>query len=247
VLSIIIPVYNGASVLPKFWARLKPVIDQLSCGCEVIFIDDGSFDESLELLKAICSGESNAAWISLAENRGQQTAVLCGLRHSRGDWLLTIDDDLQHPPEFIPILLDKALSGSFDAVYAVAEKGTANTGGRVRDGFFSILLGKPAGLRIGSYRIFSRTAAGHIANAGGRFVYISAELFGGDFRVSSIGYPSPAEPAAQSLPSRYGTMRRLKLYLTLVLWYTPVIKQITGGLFGRKNHQYDISCTGGFL
>lgn len=242
ILSIVIPVYNGASGINPLWGVLKPVLGAFNGSSEVIFVDDGSSDGSLDLIKTICCEDSSAAWIQFAENRGQQAAVLCGLRHCRGDWVVTIDDDLQHPPEFIPVLHRTAIEGGFDAVYAVSGESALRPGGRLRDAFFSLLLGKPSGMRIGSYRIFSREAVEHICRAEGRFVYISAELFRGDFYFGTVAITEGgSKPAA--LPSRYGTFKRFKLYLRLVLWYTPVFRMITRKLI--RGGQYDIVATGG--
>jgi undecaprenyl-phosphate 4-deoxy-4-formamido-L-arabinose transferase len=244
VVSIIIPVYNGKSGLDALWKRLEPVLASMSCPGEVLFIDDCSTDGSLALIRKICAGSAAAGWASLAENRGQQAAVLCGLRLCRGDWAVTIDDDLQHPPELIPRLYEKAKGGGFDAVYAVP-CGHTGTGARMRDLFFSSLLGKPSGMRIGSFRIFSREAVNHISRGGGRFVYISAELFRGDFRVSSFDYQfmQPLVPG----PSRYGLVRRLWLYIRLVFWYNPAIRFIARRLGALRKQSYLISETGGIL
>lgn len=243
-LSVIIPVFNGEAGLAALYQRLEPVLDSLDDGCEIIFIDDGSSDGSLALIKEICCGSKIAGWASLADNCGQQTAVLCGLRLCRGDRVVTLDDDLQHPPEFIPELLSKAAGGGFDAVYAVPG-GSANAGGRMRDAFFSVLLGKPEGMKIGSFRIFSRAAVDYICRADSRFVYISAELFSRDFKVTSVNYNPESRPIAG--PSRYGTLRRLGLYLRLVIWYTPVFRGPVKILTGCGKPQYVIAETGGII
>ncbi|MBI9109398.1 MAG: glycosyltransferase family 2 protein [Spirochaetales bacterium] len=250
-LSVIIPVYNGGAGLKALWTRLEPVMKALGCPWEVVFVDDGSTDGSIEQIKGICTTEPSSAWVRLAENRGQQAAVLCGFRHCSGDWAVTIDDDLQHPPEFIPALYSEAEEGRFDAVYAVPGNGSGKAGGLIRDGFFSILLGKPAGMKIGSFRILSRAAVDLICAADGRFVYISAELFSGALRIGSIRYPAEPQAALPAQPSRYGTSGRLILYLKLFLWYTPVIRRLTrlltegpGIVSGCR--QYRVADKGGF-
>ena len=116
--SLVVPVYNGRTNLQELVERLSEILCQDDY--ELIFIDDGSTDGSLDEIKRLCAELPRAGWISLAGNYGQQIAVLCGLRHSRGDWIVTLDDDLQHPPEMIPVMLKKAEAG-FDAVYAVSE------------------------------------------------------------------------------------------------------------------------------
>lgn len=168
-------------------------------------------------------------------------AVLCGLRYSRGDCIITMDDDLDHPSDMISKLYDELKKGC-DAVYAVPAGGSRG-GGLMRDIFFRLFLKKPAGLRIGSYRIFSRLAADRIIKAEQPFVYISAELFRAGLRVSSIQYEKQKTAAAEHespKTSRYTFGSRLRLYLKLLRWYGPVSSR-------RAGHQYDIEQSGGCL
>jgi len=104
--SIVIPVFNEAANLPALWARLKPVVEQLGRPWEVVLIDDGSTDRSLEILRDIAAGESGRVRVvELARNFGQHSAILAGFRQCRGDVVVTLDADLQNPPEEIPRLL----------------------------------------------------------------------------------------------------------------------------------------------
>ena len=238
-LSAIVPVYNGGEKLDALMLRLEPVLRKADPDFEIIFIDDGSTDGSLGVLRRLCAPGSRASYASFSRNFGQQAAVLCGLRLCRGDLAVTIDDDLGHPPESIPEMI-AALVG-YDAVYAVPAGG-GSSGGTARDALFSLLLGKPRGLRIGSYRLFSRDAVVHIARAQGLFVYISAELFGGGFRVCSIEYPSDEKDGQES---RYNLLRRIKLYLRLLLWYMPAAGWVLRRF--RRGPQYIIAERGGEL
>ncbi|HRH40435.1 MAG TPA: glycosyltransferase family 2 protein [Pyrinomonadaceae bacterium] len=120
-LSIVIPVYNSQLVLPTLAERLNQVLPQITQQFEVILVNDGSADDSwIEILRL--SKEYN--WIkgfSLMRNYGQHNAVLCGIRAAQNGIIVTMDDDLQHPPEEIIKLLAKLEEG-FDVVYGKPEQ-----------------------------------------------------------------------------------------------------------------------------
>ncbi|MDB5108188.1 MAG: UDP-4-amino-4-deoxy-L-arabinose-oxoglutarate aminotransferase [Candidatus Binatus sp.] len=104
--SIIVPVFNESANLEALWARLKPVLEGLGRAWETIFIDDGSRDDSLKILGRIAADqEGRVRVVELARNFGQHSAILAGFRQSRGDVVVTLDADLQNPPEEIPRLL----------------------------------------------------------------------------------------------------------------------------------------------
>ncbi|MFI5352722.1 MAG: glycosyltransferase [Candidatus Binatales bacterium] len=103
--SIVIPVYNEAANLRALWERLRPVLDSIVRPSEVIFIDDGSSDSSLEILREFAAADGRVRVVELARNFGQHAAIMAGFRECRGDVIVTLDADLQNPPEEIPRLL----------------------------------------------------------------------------------------------------------------------------------------------
>jgi undecaprenyl-phosphate 4-deoxy-4-formamido-L-arabinose transferase len=104
--SIVVPVFNESANLPSLWARLKPVLDGLDRPWETVFIDDGSRDDSLSILREIAAGEGGRVRVvELARNFGQHSAILAGFKQSRGEIVVTLDADLQNPPEEIPRLI----------------------------------------------------------------------------------------------------------------------------------------------
>jgi undecaprenyl-phosphate 4-deoxy-4-formamido-L-arabinose transferase len=113
--SIVIPVYNSAEVLPSLCARLAAVLPALGEGTEVIFVNDGSVDRSWETLQRLTAEHPWAHSLDLMRNYGQHNALLCGIRQARRGIVVTMDDDLQHPPEEIPRLL--AQLDGLDVVY----------------------------------------------------------------------------------------------------------------------------------
>src|SRR5690348_10768951 len=111
-LSIIIPIYNEELNINKLYERLNNVLKDMDLKTyEFIFINDGSKDRSLELIKSLSAAHSHVKYINLSRNFGHQIAVTAGLDNSSGDAIAIIDADLQDPPELIPELYKKLRSG----------------------------------------------------------------------------------------------------------------------------------------
>ncbi len=111
-LSVIIPVYNEEQALPLLFARLYPALDQLKLRYEILFINDGSTDKSAALLREQFERRPEVTRVVLfAGNYGQHMAIVAGFEHCRGETVVTLDADLQNPPEEIARLLDKARAG----------------------------------------------------------------------------------------------------------------------------------------
>ena len=108
---VVIPVYNEEANLEPLYERLEQVLEEIGRPYEVIFVDDGSRDRSLELLCRLQEKHGAVRVIQLNRNYGQHAAVFAGLDHARGDVIVTLDADLQNPPEEIPRLLDKISEG----------------------------------------------------------------------------------------------------------------------------------------
>jgi len=109
--SVVIPVYNEEASLESLYIRLARVLGTLDQPAEIIFVDDGSRDRSLEILRRLQETDTRMRVIQLNRNFGQHAAVFAGLDHARGDVVVTLDADLQNPPEEIPRLLAKIDKG----------------------------------------------------------------------------------------------------------------------------------------
>ena len=118
-LSVIIPIYNEESNIAELYRRLHGVLDGmgLAGGYELIFVNDGSHDQSLPMLKALAEQDERVRYFDFSRNFGHQIAVSAGLDHARGDAISIIDADLQDPPELIVDLYAKLRQG-YDVVYA---------------------------------------------------------------------------------------------------------------------------------
>src|SRR5688572_24390208 len=109
--SIVVPVYRSAEILPRLLERLGAVLDALPGDHEIVLVDDGSPDGSFEVIQELARGRRNVRGIRLMRNYGQHNALLCGIRAASKEVVVTLDDDLQNPPEEIPRLLAKLAEG----------------------------------------------------------------------------------------------------------------------------------------
>lgn len=119
--SVVVPVFNGDKSLCELVSRLSPVLDALCENYELIFVNDGSEDGSWETISRLTAEHVWVYGIDLMRNYGQHNALLCGIRAAKYEIVVTLDDDLQHPPEEIPKLVQKLAEG-YDVVYGVPEK-----------------------------------------------------------------------------------------------------------------------------
>lgn len=115
--SIIIPIYNEEENIPELYHRLQSIIEQVDGEAEVIFIDDGSRDNSLNLVRQIYERDYRVKYISLARNFGHQIAVTAGLNNVKGEAVIVMDADLQDPPELVLPMIEKWRQG-YQVVYA---------------------------------------------------------------------------------------------------------------------------------
>ncbi|MBI4369966.1 MAG: glycosyltransferase family 2 protein [Elusimicrobia bacterium] len=116
VYTIVVPLYNEEEVLPVFYQNLTAVLKNLEGGYEIIFVDDGSNDQTASLIGNFHLKDPSVKLIRFSRNFGHQIAFTAGLDHAQGQAIITMDGDLQHPPEFIPKLVAKWREG-FDIVY----------------------------------------------------------------------------------------------------------------------------------
>ncbi len=120
-ISVVVPVFNGDSSLRQLVSRLQHVLQALCEKYELILVNDGSADGSWETITRLTAEHAWIYGIDLMRNYGQHNALLCGIRAARHEIVVTLDDDLQHPPEEIPKLVHKLAEG-YDVVYGTPEK-----------------------------------------------------------------------------------------------------------------------------
>jgi glycosyltransferase involved in cell wall biosynthesis len=115
-ISVVTPVYNGEASVAELCRRLEEVLPRVATQYEIILVNDGSRDRSWEVISELSSRLPTVRGLNLMRNYGQHNALLCGIRAAKYEVIVTMDDDLQHPPEEIPRLLARLEEG-FDVVY----------------------------------------------------------------------------------------------------------------------------------
>src|SRR5246127_3316414 len=174
-LSIVIPVYNGSRTIPELIAALEAL--PIEGGHEIILVNDGSADSSLE----VCIGLTAKArvpitLVNLARNYGEHNAVMAGLRHATGAHVITMDDDLQNPPEEVQRLLAFAQETGKDVIYTYYEDKQhsfwRNLGSRFTNYVADFVLDKPGGLYLSSFRCISAFVVREITRYEGPFPYV---------------------------------------------------------------------------
>ena len=107
--SVVIPVYNSEQSLEALFARIQSVLEGEGLEFEVILVDDGSADQSWQVIRSLAANSTKVLGLRMLRNYGQHNALLCGIRQARHAVVVTMDDDLQNPPEEIPGLLARML------------------------------------------------------------------------------------------------------------------------------------------
>ncbi len=160
--SIVIPVYNSGAWLPELVERVGRVMDRIGQPFELILINDASPDVvTWPAIEKVAARHPWVRGVDLFFNTGQFRATLCGLSEARGEFVVTMDDDLQHPPEEIPKLIEAIeKEPRTDCVFGRYEQkkhsGFRNVGTRLMSSLLWLLYEKPTGLEITSFRVMSR-------------------------------------------------------------------------------------------
>lgn len=156
-ISVIVPVFNSEGSLELLASRLLGILNHYSENHEIIFINDGSRDQSWEVICRLVQEIPNVTGINLMRNYGQHNALLAGIRAAKYEIIVTIDDDLQHPPEEIPKLLKK-LDEGYDVVYGSTEEGkhgfSRNIASQITKLAFQSIMKVQVARKISAFRAF---------------------------------------------------------------------------------------------
>ena len=167
---MVVPIYNSSDCLPELVRQLTDQLTSMKRRYEIILVEDCSPDQSWQVIRNLVSQYPNLRAFQLTQNSGQAKATVCGLAEARGQFVFTMDDDLQHPPDHLPRLLEELeRDPTVDCVFAIfLEKkhaGYRNLGSRVVAWVNSRAFGLPADFRTSSFRVMrsfvARAAVSH--------------------------------------------------------------------------------------
>jgi dolichol-phosphate mannosyltransferase len=212
-LSAVIPVYDEAEVLPLLVARLRPVLDALGETYEALVVDDGSQDLTPVVLERLRRDWPQLRVVRLRANAGHQAAISAGIHRAHGDWVVTLDADLQDPPELIAQMLQIARSDQVDVVYGVRTDRTSDSAfKRVSARVFyraMARLTRTAGPRdAGDYRLMSRATVDAVVSLPSHHQVLRLVVPALGFPSSQVGYIRAARAAGAS---KYSLSRMLRL------------------------------------
>ena len=231
-LSIVIPVYRGAATI----GRLVEELSNLAAegGLEIVLVNDGSPDDSAEVCRGLLrDARVDITYVEHSRNFGEHSAVITGLRHARGAFVITMDDDLQNPPEEALKLYDHARSGGWDVVYArYAIKRHArwrNIGSRFVNLAANYLLEKPHGLYLSSFRCMSSFVANAVSLYTGPYPYVDGLILQVSQHIDSI---EVLHLARFDGTSTYSVRRLIRLWLNLATNFSlaPLRLAVVAGL-----------------
>lgn len=214
-LSVVIPVYKGASTVTALVTKLSEL--RPFGGLEVVLVNDGSPDQSADVCRELLrTATIPITYIEHARNFGEHNAVMTGLRRARGLYVITMDDDLQNPPQEVLRLYDHARLGGWDVVYTrYAEKRHSvwrNAGSRFANRVADIVLDKPRGLYLSSFRCMSSLVVRAITKYRGPYPYIDGLVMQVTQRITSIEVEHSARIEGRS---SYTLRRLIRLWLNL--------------------------------
>lgn len=209
--TVVLPIFNEELVLPELLARLAAVFDaQPAVRWGALLVDDGSRDRSVELIRAHAARDPRFAFIEFSRNFGFQAALAAGLAHATGDAVVTMDADLQDPPECIPELVAQWQAGA-EVVLAVrrsrVETGMRRVGMDVFHSFFSRISDYPIESNTGTFGLMDRAAVEALNAMPERNRFFPGLRAWVGFRTAEIGYDRQERAAGQPQQTLFRLVR----------------------------------------
>ena len=219
-ISIVVPVYNSHECVAELSRQIEDALKDFSY--EQIMVNDCSRDSSWDEIKKVCSQNKNVIGINLRKNGGQDSAILTGLNYSHGNWVIIMDDDLQHSPYDIPKLYEEAQKG-YDVVYAnfdsKKQKLWKNLGSWFNGKISEIALQKPKEVYLSPFKILCRGVVQEMTKFNNLFPYIDGLIFQVTRNITQI----PIEHHKRELgKSNYNLAKSIKVFLRMLFGFSTM-------------------------
>ena len=218
--SIVIPVFNSEEVVGTTVDQVLSVFTDRALRHEVILVNDGSRDRSWDVIAEKARTTSNVIALDMLRNYGQHHANLAGLRESTGDFVITMDDDLQNPPDQALLLIDEAMTGK-DVVFGRFDRKQATLYRRLGSRLIRMLnrriFGQPEWLEVSNYRVLRRDVVDRICATRTAHPYITGQALLYCRNPSHVTVRHDPRPVGES---NYSVIRILRLVLTILFSYS---------------------------
>ena len=231
--TVVIPVFNSDKTIGEVIIRTSEFFEKNKIEYEIIAVNDGSSDNSWDVISGLCDKNPNLIGINFVRNYGQHNANLCGFKRASGDYIITLDDDLQNPPEEISKLISKSKENHDLVIGNFKEKKhsfTRKIGSKIVAKLNSIVFSKPKDLVMTNFRLIHSSVVNRICDYRGADPYIPGLVV--------LYSSSPANVEVEHLPravgsSNYGFAKISKLVLSILFNYSviPLRAVILTGLF----------------
>lgn len=240
--SLVVPVYSGGSYLSRLLAsiaRVREIWEKDAAPLhleEVIFVVDDAIDDSVQVLADLSNGCTWMRVLHLSRNFGQHPATIAGILHTCGDWVVTLDEDLQHPPEYIAPMLNVAVSRQLDIVYAhaadgVHESALRDLGSRSMKFLTGVLAGDMTVTKFSSFRVIRGSIARAASCVCGHETYFDIALSWFSCRMDVLVLQIKDQRFIESKKSGY-SLRKLLSHARRLVMSTRVKALRIGGYLG---------------
>jgi dolichol-phosphate mannosyltransferase len=221
--SVVVPAFNEAENLPHLVERVSSVLADNGWTFELVIVDDGSTDQTLAVTKELHRKDSGVQYVSFTRNFGHQAALLAGMAHSQGDVIISMDADLQHPPELIPQMLNLWLEG-YDVVHTVKRSDPSANWirrviGRAFYRLFAMLSGVPLGLGQSDFRLLDARVARELCRIPECDKFLRGLVSWMGFRQVSVEYDVASRYSGRPT---YPLGRRLRFHVDAILSFSIV-------------------------
>lgn len=219
-ISIVVPVYNSHECVAELSRQIQDALKDFTY--EQIMVNDCSKDSSWEEIQKVCATNKNVVGINLRKNGGQDSAILTGLNYASGNWVVIMDDDLQHSPYDIPKLYEEAVKG-FDVVYAnfdsKKQKLWKNLGSWFNGKISEIAINKPKNIYLSPFKILEKGVVQEMCKFNNLFPYIDGLIFQVTGNITQIDIEHHKREMGKS---NYNLIKSIRVFLRMMCGFSTL-------------------------